>query len=209
MTWDEYLLKHRKNVLNGLARDITARPELTMFGAKDYIVEQYGKIAKLVTAMREAGKLESKKVEPPWFHRQVLPLLNSGSRSLLYLIVAFQPNYFDMPISQLTFLENSVDGIFRRINRLRDSLSSQLVRDIFKVRNLFECLEMKSQVSVPKDPVPYESKPGGMKIEVRDMSFTYSKDAPPVLKDLNFTVEAGQIVSIVGYNGSGISLPLI
>src|SRR6202020_932476 len=107
--------------------------------------------------------------------------------------VAFQPDYFDMPISQLSFLESSVDGIFRKIIRLRESVSGQLIRDIFKIRNLFECLEIKSKHSGQDDPAPYNSDARGMKVEVRDLSFRYEKDAPPVLKNINFTVEPGQI----------------
>jgi ABC-type multidrug transport system fused ATPase/permease subunit len=205
-TMEDYSITRRKRVLNSLGRDVSARPELTMFGAKDWIVDQYAKVAKLVAALKEQGKLQRKKNEPPWLQRQIQPLLNNGSRALLYLIVAFQPDYFDMPISQLSFLESSIDGIFRKIIKLRDSVSGQLLRDIFKIRNLFECLEIKSKVSGPEDPMPYKSDPRGMKIEVRDLSFTYDKDAPSVLKNINFTVEPGQIVSIVGYNGSGILL---
>ncbi len=41
-------------------------------------------------------------------------------------------------------------------------------------------------------------------IEVRNLSFGYEKNAPvPVLKDLNFAVEDGTFLSIIGPNGSG------
>jgi ABC-type multidrug transport system fused ATPase/permease subunit len=74
---------------------------------------------------------------------------------------------------------------------------------MFKIRNLFECIDIKSKVSVPENPAAYKSHPDGMKIQVKDLTFGYGKDTPPVLKNVNFTIEPGQIVSIVGYNGSG------
>jgi ABC-type transport system involved in cytochrome bd biosynthesis fused ATPase/permease subunit len=205
LSHEEHSLKSRKHVLNSLGRDVLARRELTIFGAKDWIINEYARVAKLVTILKEQGKLQYKKNEPPWILRQTQTLLNNGSRALLYLIVAFQPHYFEMPISQLSFLESSVDVIFQKIIILRESLSGQLIRDMFRIRNLFECIEVKSKVSGPKKPAPYKSDPRGMKVEVRDLSFTYDKDAPPVLKNVSFTVEPGQIVSIVGYNGSGTS----
>jgi ABC-type bacteriocin/lantibiotic exporter with double-glycine peptidase domain len=58
-------------------------------------------------------------------------------------------------------------------------------------------------VSKPVNPASYISDPRGMKIELRNVSFRYKEDCPHILKDVNFIVEPGQIVSIVGYNGSG------
>jgi ABC-type multidrug transport system fused ATPase/permease subunit len=110
-----------------------------------------------------------------------------------------------MPISQLTFLEGSVEGVFRTIGQLRLLLSARIIQDMFKIRNLFECMEIKSKVSAPENPATYQSDPRGMKIEVKNVSFTYSKESPPVVKDVSFVVEPGQMVSIVGYNGSGKS----
>ena len=130
-------------------------------------------------------------------------MLHSGARALLYLIVAYQPDYFGMPISQLSFLESSVEGVFSSITQLQRTLSISLIRDMFRIRNLFECMETKSKVSVPANPAPYKSHPFGMKIQVKNLTFGYEKESPPVLKDVNFTIEPGQIVSIVGYNGSG------
>jgi len=202
-SYAEHMINYRKSVVNRLARDVSARPELMIFGAKDWIVEQYALLTDLVSALKERGRLHVKRREPPFFHRHIVPLLHSGSRAALYLLVAFQPDYFGMPISQLTFLESSVEGVFQTINRLRVLLAGKLIKDFFRIRNLFECLEIKSQVNGPENPAEYVSNPRGMKLEVRDMSFRYCEESPPVLKNINFTVEPGQIVSIVGYNGSG------
>jgi ABC-type bacteriocin/lantibiotic exporter with double-glycine peptidase domain len=124
----------------------------------------------------------------------------------MYLIVAFKPTYFQMPISELSFLENSVDGVIRSIRDLGEKLTSGWVGDLFKIRNVFECIDFKSQVAKPKNPAKYHCPPGGMKIQVRDLTFRYNEHSPAVLTDINFTVESGEIVSIVGYNGSGFLL---
>jgi ABC-type multidrug transport system fused ATPase/permease subunit len=198
-------LSRQKKVLNTLARDTEARAELSMFGVKPWIIKEYSEVSNLVAGLKEKGRLQIMRHEASFFHRHVVPLLGSGSRALLYLIVAFQPNYFDMPISQLTFLENSVEGIFRTIGRLRSLLSSAIIQDMFRIRNLFECIEFKSRVSAPENPALYQSDPRGMKLEVKDVTFGYTEHSPPVIKNVSFVVEPGQIVSIVGYNGSGKS----
>jgi len=126
-----------------------------------------------------------------------------GLRALMYLIVAYQPNYFRMPLSQLNFVESAIRDIFASITSLQWKVGDRVIQDMFKVRNLFECMDFKSSYSIPENPKPYVPHPYGMKIEVKDMTFKYGKESDPVLQDLNFTIERGQIVSIVGYNGSG------
>jgi ABC-type multidrug transport system fused ATPase/permease subunit len=205
-TWEEQMLNSEKMQIERLSRDVNARPELAIFGTKQWMVERFAKLSELVAVLKESGRLEIRMEEPPFIQRHLFPLIHSGARALMYLVVAFQPDYFGMPISQLTFLETSVEGVFSSISFLRQSLSTKLIKDMFRIRNLFECMEIKSAISPPENPAEYKSNPRGMKVEVKDLTFRYGKEAPPVLKDINFTIEPGQIVSVVGYNGSGITL---
>ena len=192
-----------RTYISRVARDINSRPEVLIFGAKKWLVQRYSELSELLVKTNEEGRLIYNRKEAPFIHRHLFPMLHSGARALLYLVVAFQPDYFGMPISQLSFLESSVEGVFSSITYLQKTLSHHLVKDMFKVRNLFECIDIKSKVSLPEHPATYKSHPYGMKIQVKDLTFGYGKDTPPVLKDVNFTIEPGQIVSIVGYNGSG------
>jgi ATP-binding cassette subfamily B protein len=43
------------------------------------------------------------------------------------------------------------------------------------------------------------------RIEFRDLTFAYGDHGPPVLKNINLTIEAGQTVALVGRTGSGKS----
>ena len=122
----------------------------------------------------------------------------------MYLAVAFQPDYFQMSIPQVTFLESSVSDLVSTVASLGDTISTRLVGDMFKIRNLFQCMEVKAKENVSGNPTPYIPQPNGMKIELKDVSFRYQKNSPLVLKNLSFTIQPGEIVSIVGYNGSGI-----
>jgi ABC-type multidrug transport system fused ATPase/permease subunit len=205
--WDasseEYDLDRRLQNLQNLAKSTTARAELMIFDAKEWIVKHYREICGKVTKAREEGRFETKQEEPPFFHRHVFPLLHSAARGMLYLTVAYQPDYFRMSISQLSFLESSIDEVFTSLSYIRQSLSEKLVKDLFRIRNLCECMEMKSRILPPDNPAQYVSHPNGMKIEFRNVSFRYNDTAPLVLKDVNFTLEPGQIISVVGYNGSG------
>ena len=113
--------------LSRIARDIGARPEILIFGARDWMVERFAKLSELVAVLHETGKLEWRRVEQPFIHEHILPMLHSGARALIYLIVAYQPDYFGMPISQLTFLETAVQGVFTSISELKQALCPTLL----------------------------------------------------------------------------------
>ncbi|HYY98707.1 MAG TPA: ABC transporter ATP-binding protein [Pyrinomonadaceae bacterium] len=50
-----------------------------------------------------------------------------------------------------------------------------------------------------------EQPPVRGRIEFRDLTFSYGEHTPPVLRDINLTIEAGQTVAFVGRTGSGKS----
>ncbi len=52
-----------------------------------------------------------------------------------------------------------------------------------------------------------EEKPKGMSFELRDVSFSYpgSQSTKPALSDINLSIKPGQLVVVVGSNGSGKS----
>lgn len=198
-------MEYERHSLDRIAGDRSARAELMIFNAKDWLLQRYKHLTEFLTAAKEAGKYGYIKEEAPFAQKHILPILQNCVRSGVYLLVAYQPDYFGMPISQLSFLESSFQGILASISHFQNTVSHTLIYDMFSIRNLFECMDFKSKVVAPDNPAPYKSSPRGMKIEVRDLTFRYKKESPAVLKDVSFTVEPGQIVCIVGYNGSGNS----
>jgi ABC-type multidrug transport system fused ATPase/permease subunit len=201
----------RKRVLQELAHNSFARPELLLFGAKQWLIQRYREVTVRNARQKQEGLLEWFKAPGEQLNyqlsieNQLVQLLQSGVRALLYIVVAFQPEFFhNMSMSELTFVEMSTGELLTNISLLQQRVSNGIFRDLFSIRNLFECIEMKSGDYGEKESfTEYKSQPNGMKIEVKDLTFSYLKDSPPVLRDVNFTIEPGQIVSIVGYNGSG------
>lgn len=57
----------------------------------------------------------------------------------------------------------------------------------------------------PLEKVQYEATrlEGGMKIEAKNLGFTYPNSTEPVLRNINLTIEAGETLAIVGFNGGG------
>jgi ATP-binding cassette subfamily B protein len=66
-----------------------------------------------------------------------------------------------------------------------------------------EILEAPVAVAEPDDPVALPESDSGAAIEVRHLTFTYPGRAEPALRDVSFSVNAGERVAIVGRTGSG------
>lgn len=69
-------------------------------------------------------------------------------------------------------------------------------------RRLFEIADMPSVVTDPLSPVAVPNHP---KLEIRDLSFRYTADAPLILNGVSLILQPGQRIAILGESGSGKS----
>ncbi|MGB6010563.1 MAG: ABC transporter ATP-binding protein, partial [Desulfobacterales bacterium] len=68
--------------------------------------------------------------------------------------------------------------------------------------NLYEFLDLKPKVKQPLYPVPVP-RPIQKGLNVEHVSFKYPTSNGNVLKDISFSIEPGEVVALVGENGSG------
>jgi ATP-binding cassette subfamily B protein len=68
-----------------------------------------------------------------------------------------------------------------------------------------EVLEVDPSISDPTEPTPLNVPAQGVKVELRNVEFRYPGAEQPVLRDISFTAEPGQVTAIVGSTGSGKS----
>jgi ATP-binding cassette subfamily B protein len=64
-----------------------------------------------------------------------------------------------------------------------------------------EVLNSVSDIQEDKDPIQNTEFKG--KIEFKDVSFSYTHQGNPVLKNITFTVDSGETVALIGATGSG------
>ena len=70
-------------------------------------------------------------------------------------------------------------------------------------RRLFEILDTQSEITERQDPIALPTLEGRVTFEAVD--FAYGPDAAPVLRDISFEAQPGQVVAIFGPTGSGKS----
>jgi ATP-binding cassette, subfamily B, bacterial MsbA len=92
-------------------------------------------------------------------------------------------------------------GLLPKPIRQLSEVSSTIQKGVAGAESIFEQLDEPSELD--SGTVELERVTG--RLEVRNLSFQYPDTQQPVLHDISFTVEPGQMVALVGRSGSGKS----
>lgn len=90
--------------------------------------------------------------------------------------------------------QNSLQGMLRHFNSLYE--------DNLFLANLYEFLDLKPKVVEPANPKTFPH-PMHSGIVFNNVSFEYSNSNRKALQNVNLTVKPGEVVALVGENGSG------
>ena len=101
--------------------------------------------------------------------------------------------------SFITFLVAS--GMLVKPIRQLTEINSAIQRGIAAAQSIFEVLDADSEIDAGS--IAIESARG--KFEFCDLNFSYQGSDKQVLSDINFTVDAGETIALVGSSGSGKS----
>jgi subfamily B ATP-binding cassette protein MsbA len=116
--------------------------------------------------------------------------------SLVLLYVVFQSKVattgdFVQFILSIVVMYQPIKSLVKLQNQLHQADSAS--------QKVFDLLELQSPIREPVNPVPL--KAANADIEFQDIEFAYEEK--PVLRGVNLKVKAGQMVALVGENGSG------
>lgn len=89
---------------------------------------------------------------------------------------------------------------------LKESLSSlaSLYENSLFLTSLYDFLDLQPKIKNPSHPFPFV-KPLKMGIEFHNVQFCYGENSTPILKNLNFKINPGETIALVGKNGAGKS----
>lgn len=92
-------------------------------------------------------------------------------------------------------------GLLPKPIRQLSEVSSNIQKGLAGADSIFEQLDNEPEVDTGTEE---RTRVSG-RLEVRDLTFQYPGSEKPVLNNISFTVEAGQMVALVGRSGSGKS----
>lgn len=138
-----------------------------------------------------------------WYYSVFFPvveILSAVSIALFIWFAGAKSNTFNLQLGDITFFIMMINMVFRPIRMLADRLNTLQMgvvssERVFKVIDTVEVIEDKGQVSAL-------SVKG--KVEFKNVWFAY-KEENYVLKDVSFTINAGETVAIIGATGAGKS----
>ncbi len=120
------------------------------------------------------------------------------------MLIAFQAlmQQFLEPVNNLISLGSNLQEVEGSVNRLDDVLSNPVDSQLQQAENSKE-QEAKDD---GKSPMSYAIAPKLQGyVELRNITFGYSRVAPPLIENFNFSLKPGQRVALVGGSGSGKS----
>ncbi|KAF1054163.1 MAG: Lipid A export ATP-binding/permease protein MsbA [Stenotrophomonas maltophilia] len=124
-------------------------------------------------------------------------VIYSAMAVLLYLVLLLRG---DASVGDLVAYI-SMAGLLPKPIRQLSEVSSTVQKGVAGAESIFEQLDEAPEV----DTGSIEKERVNGRLEVKHLSFTYPGTDKRVLDDLNFTVEPGQMVALVGRSGSGKS----
>ena len=169
--------------------------EVKIFGLNAFLIDRYRQLAGAIyqenrrLAIRRAG----------W--GGVLTALGTLGYYVAYAFIAWRTLRGDFTIGDLTFLS----GSFRRLRNLLEGLLigfSQVAGQALYLDDLFSFFEIEPEIVSPQNPRPFPV-PIRQGFTFEDVGFRYPGAERWAVRHLSFTLQAGEVLALVGENGAG------
>jgi len=169
--------------------------EVKIFGLNAFLIERYRALAgSFYEANRKLARQRATV-------GSVLTAIGTIAYYVAYAYIVWRTLHHDFTIGDLTFLA----GSFRRLRTLLESLLmgfSQIAGQALYLDDLFSFFEIRPEITSPSDPLPFPA-PIRMGFEFQDVGFRYPGAERWAVRNLTFTLPAGQVLALVGENGAG------
>ena len=175
--------------------------EVKLFNLGDFFIKRYRELAHKFYEENRGILVRRYTISLLW------TALTVAANSGIYLYVALQAVLGHITLGGLTLYTQSAIQTGQSFQGVLDGVSNTYENNLF-VNTLFEFLEYEPKIVSPEKPQPVEPTPGakGLDIEFRNVSFTYPDKDPltqATLKNVSFTIRAGEAIALVGRNGAG------
>ncbi|KAI0069094.1 P-loop containing nucleoside triphosphate hydrolase protein [Artomyces pyxidatus] len=195
-TDNDMRLAEKQEQMRQLSLSESHRPEVMLFGLGPWILDTWA-------AAREAGlgiNPSRRPQESIFSHMNVAEVLTALQNIPFVLMLQSSTS-----LGSLSLYRSSIQSIVYTVSNLFITVQ-MAIQGIFLMGAFCASMQIEPLLQPKREEkVKYESKTGGMRIEARNLSFTYPGCTEPALKNVSFTLEAGETLALVGYNGSGKS----
>jgi ATP-binding cassette subfamily B protein len=177
------------------AASVETAKEVKIFNLNPFLIERYRTLAESFfdankrIAIRRAG----------W--GGLLATIGTVAYYIAYAYIVWRTIRGEFSIGDLTFLA----GSFRRLHQMMEGLLlgfTQLASQALYLDDLFSFFEIGPEIDSPPNPRPF---PGPIRqgFVFDDVGFRYPGAERWAVRHLSFTLQAGEVLALVGENGAG------
>jgi ATP-binding cassette subfamily B protein len=186
---------------NRLMTDDDYNKEIKLFNLGNFFIGRYQQLADKF--YEENQRILVRRNMTGFYWMALSLVANAG----IYIYVALQAVTGRITLGGLTLYTQTAQQVGQSFQALLDGLSNTYENNLF-VSTLFEFLEYEPVITSPEKPRSFEQslESKGLEIEFRNVSFTYPDKDPETestLKNMSFTIRAGEAIALVGRNGAG------
>lgn len=186
--------------INGILNEtlsVSGQNLVKLFGKEDYEYQRYEKVNKKMVNLNIKERMAGR-----WF-MVVISTFSSIGPMLLYLVGGILMLRYDsnLTVGDITVLVGLLGRMYGPVNSLLN-IQVDWIRSMALFTRIFEYYDMKVEVENPAHPIIPAHATG--RVEFNHVDFYYEKERM-ILKDVNFKLDSGHSVAIVGPSGSGKS----
>ena len=171
--------------------------EFRLFNLGKHFITQFKSIKK--TLKNEKLYFEKRRAFGDFIAQSSATLAVFGS----FVYIAFKTAQGTITLGDMVLY---LQGFQKGLGFLKTFLesSAQMYEDNLFLSQLYDFLKQKPKILEPKIPAPLPEKIN-TNLEFKDVSFFYQNNVKNVINCVNFSIKPGEIVALVGENGSGKS----
>ncbi len=186
--------------VNGILNEtlsVSGQLLVKLFGREEYEYNRYKDVNYRMIRLNIKESMAGR-----WF-MVIINTFSSVGPMLLYLVGGILMMQYDasLTVGDITVLVTLLGKMYGPVNSLLN-IQVEWVRAMALFTRIFEYFDMPIEIESPKDAITPKKAIGN--VEFRHVEFAYDKERK-ILKDINFKLESGKSIALVGPSGSGKS----
>jgi ATP-binding cassette subfamily B protein len=187
--------RRQLDYLRLLGASAQSAKEVKLFGLGPYLTERYRSVAQ---SIEDENRVLSIRRAIAGFG---LNLVATGGYYGAYAVVLMRTLAGAISLGMFTFLTGAFSRSRSYIENILSSFN-EITEESMYLKDLFEFLEIRPTIhSLPASiPAPRPIRDG---FDFQNVTFGYPGAAKPVVRRINFRLQAGEKVALIGQNGAG------